>query len=349
MAVRSLCLMTSLAVVTTACVPEFDTDLSELTEPKVLAIAATPAEAGPQQPVELEALVAVPEGQRTPALNWTMCLARKPLTELGPVNPVCFDADNAAGDVVELGRGSHVRATLDKDVCKLFGPLRPSPMGSEGAGRPADPDVTGGFYQPFVAHLGESATLGDVRIDCDLANVDRDEAIDYRKRYRPNENPLITELSRIGDAGDVALLGSDELIQLRAGSRMTLRASWDECSTESQCGDGLCTAFEDQATCAEDCTGTLRGCTGAQPYVWYDAQRQRVQSRREGISVAWYASRGHFESEQTGLDEDEAAAQSSTENVYIASSHPGPATLWLVIRDSRGGQSWQIRHVEVTP
>jgi hypothetical protein len=262
---------------------------------------------------------------------------------------VCFGGDDGSGSVVDLGSGTSVDATLDKDVCKLFGPLRPAPVGNEGAGRPADPDITGGFYQPFVARLGDATTLGSVRIDCDLANVNRDEAVDYRKRYRSNENPRIAEIAQLGSSAAKALGADDAPLPLPVGTRLTLRASWNECSPQSSCGDGLCTSGEDSTNCAEDCTGTLRGCTGSEPYVWYDAQRQRVLPRREGIKVAWYASRGHFEGEQTGLDEAEAADRSFTDNTYVADATPGPVTLWLVIRDSRGGQSWEIRHLEVTP
>jgi hypothetical protein len=335
---------------TSACVPDFDSDLSQLTAPRVLAISSSPAEAQAQKPVTLTALIAVPEGQRTPTLDWTMCLSRKPLTELGPVNPRCLELDDGGGAVLGLGRGMSVTATLDKDVCKLFGPLRPSPSGGEGAGRPADPDVTGGFYQPFAVKLGDATSLGMVRLDCDLANVNRDEVLDYRNRYRVNENPRISEVARVtGD--DIEPLSDDALtpVEVEAGSRLPLRVGWDECSGESQCGDGLCTAFEDSTTCPDDCTGTLRGCTGAEPYVWYDRESERVQPRREGISVAWYASRGHFEAEQTGLDEGQAETLAFTQNVYVAAREPGPATIWLVIRDTRGGQSWQIRHFEVTP
>lgn len=349
MATKFLGLLLPWALAASACVPEFDTDLSQLTEPKVLAISSSPAEAGADKPLTLTALVAAPEGEPAPRLAWSMCLARKPLTELGPVNPLCFGGDDGSGSVIELGTGSSVNATLDKDVCKLFGPLRPAPVGNEGAGRPADPDITGGFYQPFVARLGGATTLGAVRIDCDLANVNRDESVDYRKRYRSNENPRIAEIARL-TASSVEPLGAEDApFTVQAGSRLALRASWDECSTKSSCGDGLCTAFEDSTSCAEDCTGTLKGCTGAEPYVWYDAQRQRVLPRREGITIAWYASRGHFEGEQTGLDESEAAARSFTENTYVADAQPGPVTLWLVIRDTRGGQSWEIRHLEVAP
>lgn len=330
-----------------ACVPDFDTDLSELTEPRVLAIAGTPAETQSSKPVSVTALVAVPEGQTAPRLDWTMCLSRKPLTELGPVSPRCFEPDDGSGAVLDLGHGATVAATLDKDVCKLFGPLRPSPQGSEAAGRPADPDITGGFYQPFVAHLGSAATLGSVRLDCDLANVDRDQAVEYRQRYRVNENPRIAGITRVNDSALVPW-PVDTPLRVRPSSTTELRVSWNECSTESRCGDGLCTAFEDSTSCAEDCTGALHGCTGAEPYVWYNREREHVEARREGMSVAWYASRGHFEHEQTGLDEGQTDQQSFTENRYFSGRSAGPVTIWLVIRDTRGGQSWEIRHLEVS-
>ena len=332
-----------------ACVPEFDTDLSRLMEPRLLAIAATPAETQAQKPVTLTALVATPEGSTAPGVDWTMCLARKPLTELGPVNPACLEPDDGTGAVLNLGAGLAATATLDKDVCKLFGPLRPSPMGGESAGRPADPDVTGGYYQPFTAHFGASSSLGSVRLDCDLANVNRDDATEYRKQYRVNENPRISSLSLLADTIQPLPAGESSPLQLRAGTHSQLRVSWDECGRTSICGDGLCTSGEDQTSCPADCSGTLHGCTGAEPYVWYNRENERVEPRREGISVAWYASRGHFENEQTGLDEGQAESASFTDNSYVAGDQAGPVTVWLVIRDTRGGASWEIRHFEVTP
>jgi hypothetical protein len=317
------------------CVPDFDTDLSQLTAPRLLAISSSPAEAKAEDELTLTALVATPEGQAAPQLDWTMCLSRKPLTELGPVSPLCLEPDDGSGKVQSLGGGVSVSAKLDKEICKLFGPLRPAAVGGGSAGRPVDPDVTGGFYQPFAASLDGVVSLGTVRIDCDLPSLGLDETRAYRARYRPNENPVIASV--------------DLPESVRVGSRVPLRATWNECSTQSTCGDGLCTAYEDQESCAEDCSGALRGCTGAEPYVWFNQDNRRIEPRREGITIAWYASRGHFESEQTGLDEEQAAATSFSENNYVASSEPGPATLWLVIRDARGGQSWEIRHFEVTP
>jgi len=124
---------------TSGCVPEFDTDLSQLTEPRLLAISSSPAETQPQKQVTLTALVAVPEGQQAPAVDFAVCLARKPLTELGPVNPLCLAPDDGSGAVVGLGRGASATATLDKDVCKLFGPLRPSRWAEMAPGDPPTP------------------------------------------------------------------------------------------------------------------------------------------------------------------------------------------------------------------
>lgn len=336
-------LLGALALLASGCVPDFNDDLSQITEPLILALRSTPAEARESGATTLEALVAVPEGQTVPRLAFGMCVARKPLTQLGPVNQTCLQP-SASKEVLEpLGRGLSVEATLPENACSLFGPLQPPPKAGEPGGRPVDPDVTGGFYQPFVARLGSSAAAGSIRIDCD-PNAGRDESIQYRRQYRINENPAI---ARVSTADDTELTEADDN-SVRVGQRLALTASWDACPATSSCGDGYCTANEDQSTCAEDCT-TPRGCSGAEHYVWYDPGQQRVEPRLEGITVAWYTSRGRFENEQTGLSEAEAGAATQTTNTWLAPSEAGPATVWLVIRDTRGGQSWKTFHFEVTP
>jgi hypothetical protein len=322
------------------CVPEFDTDLSQISEVRVLAIAASPAEAAPRQMVRLSALVVGSEGEATPGVDWRVCLARKPLTELGAVSPECLSPRPGAAAVQQLPTGSEAELTLDQDVCKSFGPLRPPPTAGEPAGRPVDPDVTGGFHQPIVGSLGGAFTLGTVRIACDPANVNRDQALEYKELYRANEAPRIANVTLRGEA-----ISEDRATELLLGPA-PLSVDWDECPTESECGDGLCTAREDKTTCAEDCT-TPSGCTGAEPYVWYDRANARVAPRREGISVAWYTSNGRFESEQTGLDEREAKGRRDTQNIWHP-ARPGPATVWLVVRDSRGGISWKTLRFDVS-
>ena len=304
------------------CAPDFDVDLSAVRGPRLLAIASSPAELKAGEQTTLSALVAVPPGSSAPAVSWSLCLERKPLTELGPVNAECLDLGNDAARV-ELGRGDSALATLDQDACRLFGPLRPPAVAGEPAGRPVDPDITGGFYQPIVASLGGVAALGAIRIDCDPANLNRDDALRFRSQYRANENPRIRELLQFA-SGSAEPLEPDApgALEVPAGEPLPLRVSWDECP-----GDAA--------------------CSGAEPYVWYDREAQRVAARREGISVAWYTSRGHFASEQTGLDESEAGDRHHSENTLHPGAEPGPITLWLVIRDTRGGQSWQTYLLQI--
>lgn len=330
-----------------ACVPDFGTDLSEVHAPRLLAIAASPAETQAGKPTTLTALVAAP-GRAVDPPSWNLCLARKPLTELGPVNPDCLQPDPGPETAQDLGSGESVPATLDADVCKLFGPLRPVPMKGEPPGRPVDPDITGGFYQPVAAYLGDEVSLGAIRINCDPANLNRDQALAFREQYRVNENPRLSSVGLVL-SDTVELLSPEQREEIKAGSSVTLRAAWDSCPTESECGDQYCTANETASTCVEDCApGQAHGCPGAEQYAWYDRKAQRVESRHEAISVAWYTSSGHFDNEQTGREEGEASSSRSSDNVWRVGDVPGAATLWIVIRDSRGGQSWRIQDFDVT-
>jgi hypothetical protein len=327
-----------------ACVPDFDDDLSKIDAPRLLALRGTPAEAKENGDSELEALIAVPDGEETPKVQFGLCLARKPLTQLGPINQDCLESNAPTDVLLPLGAGTKVKAKLPADACRLFGPLRPAEEAGKPSGRPVDPDVTGGFYQPFVARLGSQVSVGSVRIDCDLAGAASDESVKYRQQYRSNENPQLARVAR--DTGvDLDEAATDAV---KAGSSLQLGAFWEACPSASSCGDGFCTANEDPTSCPEDCL-TPHGCTGAERYVSYDPEKAAVVARREGITVAWFASRGRFHDEQTGSSEEEATTVSETHNTWIAGREPGPATIWLVIRDTRGGQSWKTFHFEVNP
>lgn len=333
-----------LAVSPAGCVPDFNDDLSRITQPQLLSLRATPAEAKENGETSLEALVAVPDGQAAPQVTFGLCLARKPLTQLGPINQDCLEPNAPEDVLVPLGTGQGAHAKLPEDACRLFGPLRPAAEAGKPAGRPVDPDVTGGFYQPFVARLGDQVSVGAVRLDCDLSGAARDESVKYRQQYRSNENPQLSRVALSGDA-DLDEAGVEEV---KAGDSVDFDAAWQACPTSSSCGDGFCTANEDQTSCAEDCQEP-HGCSGAERYVSYDPEKQAVVARREGITVAWFASRGHFQNEQTGFSEAEAATATETHNTWSPGNEAGPATVWLVIRDTRGGQSWKTFHFEVSP
>jgi hypothetical protein len=63
------------------------------------------------------------------------------------------------------------------------------------------------------------------------------------------------------------------------------------------------------------------------------------------MRVAWYATAGSFATTNTGRAPDDLAATS--ENTWTAPAEPGAATLWIVLRDDRGGASWQALPIDV--
>ncbi len=339
------------------CVPTFDDDLSSVEQPRILAVQATPAEVRPGERVELSALVASAEGVELLELRWALCHARKPLTELGPAAQECLELLGRDEEILEsLGSGLEVEASLPDDACRQFGPDAPFADDGSLAGRPVDPDVTGGYHQPVVvggspeaeedaAQLG--AVLGTVRLSCGARNVTDAEAIRFNAGYRPNENPAIDRLE-ITRSEEVQTLeaGSGESLRVSPGERVELRAVWPECPTEPVCGDGMCTAGENQVVCPEDCRDAPRGCAGAESYLWANPEARRVEERREAMSVAWYATGGAFEHERTGRSEQEGDEPSSS-NRWTASGRTGPVQIWIVLRDERGGVGWARYLVEV--
>lgn len=340
-------LLLSLALLLTgvnACVPTFDDNLPLIEKPTLLAIQAEPAEAAPGKEVQLNALIGTPDPSgSTPALRWGLCIARKPLTELGPVNSVCIQAPSAGQkDIIDLGSGAVVRATLPMDACRLFGPSLPEAMNGEPAGRPVDPDPTGGFYQPISATLVDSAvtSMGSVRIFCPPSGLDQEQAAAFNASYRNNQSPSIDQLSALTSAGDTLTIPEEpETLLVVPNQVLQLQAAWHTCPHSAVCGDGVCGAGEDKSNCADDCT-TPRGCTGAEDYAWFNPDSRVVETRHESVRISWFSTAGHFENAVTGREEAEYD-ESTTEDAWTAPATAGVVRVWAVIRDSRGGQSFR--------
>jgi len=339
-----------LPVGTSACVPTFDDNLPLIDKPTLLAIEAEPAEAAPGKEVQLSALVGTPEPKgAAPALRWGLCVARKPLTELGPVNTLCIQAPNPSEKgIIDLGSGATVTATLPMDACRLFGPSLPEPMNGEPAGRPVDPDPTGGFYQPVSATLPDSSvtSMGSVRIFCPPSGLDQEQAAAFNGSYRNNQSPSIDQLSARIDAGEsLPIPDEPETLSVAPNQVLHLEAAWHTCPHSAVCGDGVCGAGEDKSNCVEDCS-TPKGCTGAEDYAWFDPDSRAVQTRHESIRISWFSTAGHFENAVTGRDEAEYD-QTATEDLWTAPATPGDLRVWAVIRDSRGGQSSRTFRITV--
>lgn len=338
-----------------SCVPTVTDDLSTITAPRVLAVQSTAgassgtAEIDPGGAVTLRALVAAPDGVAVPALDWQLCLAEKPLAELGPVNTACL-ARGAKPNVAKLlSAGDSTTAVVPVDACSLFGPNPPPSQG----GRPVDPDPTGGYYQPVVGFLGASTTLADVRVACGPGDVVREARQDFQARYRKNENPEIASLSVVR-GGVVAAVLPDVSPGWSAqpGERVALRASWDACASSDSgaTNPGTPPDLADAATTDSGSTAdagasvTSAPCTGAETYAYYDPTTAGVVDRRESLDVTWYATGGTFDTARTAESASEAA---STDNTWTAPTTARAVTLWLVLRDDRGGVSFRTYHATV--
>ena len=340
-------------VVLAGCKPEFEDRTTLIEGPRVLAVQSTPAEAPPGADVSLRALYVDPTGHPSDApIDWALCRERKPLTELGPIHPACFVASSP--ELVPLGVGGEVVGSLFADACRLFGPNPPEARKGEPAGRPVDPDQTGGYYLParlllFAANPPLYAT-GQTRLMCDPGRVTPEQAREFKRLYRPNENPAIERLvlSRGPDEVIVAPVSKAEpRARVAPAASVTLRVFWPACPVESVCGDGICGAGEEASTCAEDCTRP-RGCGGTERYVAFDPLTLELSDRRETMRASWYATAGSFDAVATGTNEAAVSATDSS-NRWIAPVTPGIVHLWIVLRDERRGVSWESYELEVAP
>ncbi|APR83767.1 Hypothetical protein A7982_09116 [Minicystis rosea] len=335
------------ALTLAGCTPELDDRTFLVSGPRLLAIASSPAEAAPPAPVTLRALYVDENGERSLGdLEWAFCTARRSLTDQGTVSPECLEP--AGEGLSPLGAGPSVAGTLPMDACRLFGPDRPEPMAGEPAGRPVDPDPSGGYYQPvrlLVRDGGDRYSIGATRIACGLSGATADVAADFGKRYRANESPAIAALAIVRQ-DSTETIAPDTVAKVKAGEKLTLRASWAACPTSPVCGDGICGNDETVQDCAADCT-TPKGCSGAEPYLSFDPETRELASRREEIRVSWFVTAGELASDVVGRTADEVATKSEVENEWTAPTKAGEARLWLVIRDDRGGIGWEGYRIAV--
>ena len=343
----SLCLVLSLGAAL-GCEPTFTDRNAEVLGRRVLAVRTTPAQAKPGAAVKYSALVVEPSGTlRDFTLDWAFCNAPKPVAETNDVSAACLAASGPQFD--SLGRGVTASGTIPKDACRLFGPDVPPSMAGQPAGRPTDPDSTGGFYQPVrviardepepILALAQSALI------CGLPSLTGEQLLAYQKRVRNNEHPLITNvLMNRDESTPLSVDDGTAPVRVAKGATVPLRLTWPECPKQSACGDGICSADETSADCADDCMQP-KGCLGAETYPYYDPLSRTLVERREAMRVAWFSAAGAFEDDHTGRREDELETYS--EGRWTAPQTAGVVHLWAVLRDSRGGVDWQSYVVDV--
>lgn len=331
--------MTPLAgLVLAACVPDLAVELTLVDAPRVLAVRAEPAEVAPGEDVTLTALVADGSGTLAKApLAWSLCTARRPLAELGPVSRACVEEGDG---LLALGAGLSIQATVPSDACRLFGPEPPPATAGEPSGRPVDPDPSGGYYQPIRLATDDDSALFQLRIACGLAGATQQQAAEFRRRYQANAAPAVAGFGR----ADGRSLADGEPLTAAPGEAVALRLRWETCPEEPVCGDGRCTLDEDADACAADCAGPP-GCGGAETYLGFDPAALALARRREAVRVAWFSTAGSFDAAGTGRAAGDR--EPTSDNVWTAPEDPGVATIWLVLRDDRGGVAWHAVPVTV--
>lgn len=177
--------------------------------------------------------------------------------------------------------------------------------------RPRDADATGGYYQPIRAEVDGLVAFGLSRITCKLAAAPAAVAHDYQLRYVANRNPTLDP------PGPVTLVGPSGPVapsQVPPDTDVTLTASWP--------------------------------ADAAETYLSYDPVSQSLVTRREAMRLSWFATGGSLAVDASAVDEADPATQVST---TWHTPTAGPATLWLVLRDSRGGITSQSLAVDVAP
>lgn len=339
-----------LATVLVACAPELDARASRVETTRVLAVRSEPAEAAAGAAISYRALVADPSGTLAgAAIDWAFCTLPRPVAEANDVAIACFR--RSADWILPLGVGEAVAGKLPLNGCRQFGPDVPEGKPGEPAGRPTDPDATGGFYQPVRLILGDSdadyvLALGQTRLVCGLPGATREVLEDFRARYRTNENPTLASVEVVHGGAADALTGSDASAptRLAPGERVLLRATWPTCPVTATCGDAVCSPDESAASCADDCTAP-RGCEGAESYVAYDVATRSVGPRREAMRVSWLSSAGAFDDDRSGRAGDDLAT--SVEVAFTAPEAPGRVPVWVVLRDERGGVDARAFAIEV--
>lgn len=118
----------------------------------------------------------------------------------------------------------------------------------------------------------------------------------------------------------------------------------------------MCTVSETAEDCAidceepaDDCEGEClppRGCGGSELYVLHDLQRRVLVDRREAMRVSWFTTAGTFEVDHTGQGAAEASANTS-DDVWVAPDEETDATIFVVLRDDRGGVGYRRYRIHV--
>ncbi len=311
-----------LVVAALGCKPDLGAPQSLIIGPTILAIRGTPPESAEGGMATYDALTVDVSGTvAAPQINWALCLAPNPPANGNDVADACLTIP----DDTTMPAPTFT-ATLSSNACTLFGPEAPPPMKGQPPMRPADPDTTGGFYQPVRAtwesDAGPLLAFAQQRITCRLANAPTDVAAMYAADYVPNNNPTLADLVLDPSGTATSLYVADETAAppaatVSAGQKVTLQADFSSDSAET--------------------------------FLFWNVLTLTLDMQRESLRLSWFATGGAFEHDATGRGQTET--ETFTQNVWTAPATPGPVYFWTVLRDDRGGIDFDLisAEIDVTP
>jgi hypothetical protein len=306
-----------LATASAGCKPDLGAPQSLIIGPTILAIRGTPPESAEGGMATYDALTVDLTGTvAAPQIDWALCLAPNPPANGNDVANACLTIP----DDTTMPAPTFT-ATLSSNACTLFGPDAPPPMKGQPPMRPADPDTTGGFYQPVRAtwqsDAGPLLAFALQRITCRLANAPTDIAAMYAAEYVPNNNPLVADLvlDPAGAATPLYVAGQTTAATVPAGQKVTLQADFSADSAET--------------------------------FWFWNVLTLGLELQRESLRLSWFATGGAFEHDATGRSQTEM--ETFTQNVWTAPVTPGPVYFWVVLRDDRGGIDFAAAEIDVSP
>ncbi len=213
--------------------------------------------------------------------------------------------------------GPHDPSAIDWATCLLQKPLgEPGPI-DESCFVDASPDLVS---------LGHGGVVhGTIPQNaCQLFGPDSPPPQMGQPSTRPTDPDTTGGVDADGGASPIAADAADAgpALAVAAGERVALRVEWPACSGNDACG-------------------------GAESYLYIDPASKQIVTRRESMVASWYAGAGSFDEDRSGRSETDTAT--SAENTWTAPKTPGPAHLWVVLRDARGGVGWAAYTVVVEP
>lgn len=306
-----------------------------VTDFRVLAVRAQVvgseplADADTGDTLRLETLLANPEGLSPVDVRWKACLPVE-----GQTVPPCLDAayladpsrlDGAPG-VVDLGTGEAVEVPVPAELAPALAALIDRAT--------AEPAYACTLYAPVpVVAIASAGATRRVAIKTARLTPWREVAgTPLEGAYPPNLNPSLQAVTAGASEGEACDTGVP-----------ALRA----CRDAADCGG---------AACLPDPSGGPGQCDDPRPAAGAflcarhapDAVQAVFQCRPDGTRVPlfeeldyqWYVTGGSFDGPAV---EPVSGTGDVTDRAVTFWPPPGPYTMWVIVRDGRGGSGWLRR------